>query len=197
MRLEAAGKKSKTSRDHDRDVSEKIALGLHTGSGAARETQYDQRLFNQSQGIGSGFGAEDDYNVFNKPLFAAKSDAIYRPRAGQDADKYGSAEDQISDLKAGGTSKFRPDKDFAGVDRSGGGGPSRDGPVQFEKQSDDPFGMNKFITEDSRSRGGGAGNALDKVGGGGGRMSMSASGKAADYEGGSSRSNIKFQKGGN
>lgn len=46
------------------------------------EVMYDQRLFNQDQGMSSGFGAEDSYNVFDKPLFADRSAAggLYRPK---------------------------------------------------------------------------------------------------------------------
>jgi SNW domain-containing protein 1 len=54
MRLEnLMGKKGKLARDEDRDISEKIALGQLQGgkSTAARlDTQFDARLFNQSQG---------------------------------------------------------------------------------------------------------------------------------------------------
>jgi SNW domain-containing protein 1 len=60
MRLENLGKKSKTQRDGDRDVSEKIALGQMTGGGKLEgEAQFDSRLFNQSGGMDSGFGQED------------------------------------------------------------------------------------------------------------------------------------------
>ena len=63
LRSEAAGKKSRTVRDGDRDVSERIALGMPVGSGAAAaggtEGLYDARLFNQSEGMQAGFGAED------------------------------------------------------------------------------------------------------------------------------------------
>jgi hypothetical protein len=34
------------------------------------EVQYDQRLFNQDQGLGSGFAADDAYGVYDKALFA-------------------------------------------------------------------------------------------------------------------------------
>lgn len=49
-RIEVAGnKKAKTSRDMDRDVSEKIALGQ--AQPTSKEAQFDQRLFNQNSGI--------------------------------------------------------------------------------------------------------------------------------------------------
>jgi hypothetical protein len=31
--------------------------------------QFDQRLFNQTAGMDSGFGAEDGYSLYDKPLF--------------------------------------------------------------------------------------------------------------------------------
>ena len=62
LRMEAAGKRSKSTRDEDRDVSERIALGMPVGRGAAAggaDAQYDTRLFNQTEGVASGFAAED------------------------------------------------------------------------------------------------------------------------------------------
>ena len=37
-----------------------------------------------------------------------------------------------------------PDKDFGGADR---GASSRSGPVQFEKEENDPFGLDAFLKE--------------------------------------------------
>jgi hypothetical protein len=54
---QAMGKRSRLSRETDRDVSERIALGLPTGN-AQKQVQYDSRLFNQSKGMDSGFGKE-------------------------------------------------------------------------------------------------------------------------------------------
>jgi SNW domain-containing protein 1 len=40
---------------------------------------FDQRLFNQASGLDSGFGEEDDYNLYDKPLFADRTAAsIYK-----------------------------------------------------------------------------------------------------------------------
>ena len=44
--------------------------------------------------------------------------------------------------------RFVPDKEFAGTDRSS----RRDGPVQFEREEDDPFGLDKFLTEAKRAQ---------------------------------------------
>lgn len=90
--MEAMGnRKSKLTRDDERDVSERIALGMRrvldskknvlelnvnglccvTGmqaSSGTKETQYDQRLFNQSQGMTSGKAMKqmkNENNFFN------------------------------------------------------------------------------------------------------------------------------------
>lgn len=45
--------------------------------------------------------------------------------------------------------RFVPDKGFSGADQA----PSRDGPVQFEKDTEeDPFGLNKFLTEAKKAK---------------------------------------------
>lgn len=151
----------KARLEEDRDVSEKIALGVLTGTGSS-SGGVDGRLYNQSSGFvsiwficqrhfnisthfdflhftskDSGFGAEDEYNVFNKPLFdrdGVTSSSIYRPTRGEatfDADE------QYDKLVKGATSKFIPDKGFAGAEGVRGtvsNGP-RNAPVQFEKSS--------------------------------------------------------------
>lgn len=84
-------------RDEGRDISEKIALGMHKGTGKlSGEAMYDSRLFNQSAGIDSGFGGDDEYNTYNKPLFEGRSESssIYRPKQ-DDSDIYGNADDQV------------------------------------------------------------------------------------------------------
>ena len=64
-------------RDEERDVSEKIALGQ--AQPTSRETMFDQRLFNQTSGLDAGFGEDDDYNLYDKPLFADRTAAsIYK-----------------------------------------------------------------------------------------------------------------------
>jgi SNW domain-containing protein 1 len=85
-------KRSKLERNKDRDVSEKIALGLPTGA-PSQEALFDQRLFNQSKGLDSGFqGGEDDmYTVYDKPWRqgGGAADKIYRPSRNVDKELYG------------------------------------------------------------------------------------------------------------
>ena len=45
----AQKKKAKITRDPERDITEKIALGV--AQPTSKETMYDQRLFNQSAGL--------------------------------------------------------------------------------------------------------------------------------------------------
>ena len=134
LRLENSVEIKKQRLEEERDVSEKIALGVHTGTGGGQDT-VDSRLYSQTAGMDSGFGAEDEYNAYSKPLFdrqqASAGSSIYRPTRGET--EY-NADEQYDRLKAGSTSKFQPDKGFGGAE--GGmdvsAGP-RTAPVQFEK----------------------------------------------------------------
>ncbi|KAL7483288.1 hypothetical protein ACHAW6_008937 [Cyclotella cf. meneghiniana] len=143
-RLERAGKsaefdateeelaKKKRRLENDRDISEKIALGTHVGNSGADGV--DSRLYSQNAGLDSGFGADDEYNAYNRPMFdreGVTSSSIYRPTRGEAAMD---ADEQYDQLKRGATSKFVPDRGFGGAE--GGavqGGASRNAPVQFEK----------------------------------------------------------------
>mmetsp|Transcript_24334 Transcript_24334/g.35675 ORF Transcript_24334/g.35675 Transcript_24334/m.35675 type:complete len:603 (+) Transcript_24334:63-1871(+) len=143
-------RKNKIDRDMNRDVSEKIALGMHKGSGQLTgEAMYDARLFNQSAGMDSGFGQDDEYNTYSKPLFDRKeAESIYRPKR-DDADVYGDVDTQMAKLSD--TSRFKPDKGFKGAEGSGQGG-GRTAPVQFEKVQDDPFGIDDIVDGSSRKK---------------------------------------------
>lgn len=131
MRLEQS---KKAKLESERDVSEQIALGVHQGGGALAG-EVDARLYNQSAGMDSGFGADDEYNTYSKPLFdrtgGVSGSSIYRPTRGETEFN---ADEQFADLKKGATTKFQADKGFAGAEggkdiRSG----PRTAPVQFEK----------------------------------------------------------------
>ncbi|XP_033846695.1 SNW domain-containing protein 1 [Periophthalmus magnuspinnatus] len=140
----APDKRSKLQRDQDRDISELIALGVPNPR-TSSEVQYDQRLFNQSKGMDSGFaGGEDEtYNVYDQPFRGNKNMAsnIYRPSKNIDKDTY--ADDLDSLMRS---NRFVPDRGFTGADHQ-----SRpEGPVQFEE---DPFGLDKFL-EEAKQHGG-------------------------------------------
>ncbi|KAH7392011.1 SKIP/SNW domain-containing protein [Phaeosphaeria sp. MPI-PUGE-AT-0046c] len=129
------------AREQNRDISEKVALGLAkpTQSG---ESMYDSRLFNQSSGFNAGFNEDNHYD---KPLFAAQDaiSSIYRPSVqDDDGEDEGQTYDRITK-----SSKFevlgKAKQGFKGADLQ----EARDGPVQFEKETDDPFQINKMISE--------------------------------------------------
>lgn len=183
-RLEAKNahgyKRSKLTRDKDRDISEKIALGMAKVTGG--EAMYDQRLFNQDTGLESGMGADDAYNLYDKALFADRSE-IFRgkgkSREGEDAD--------ID------TSKFKPTKGFSGAEY--GGGDKDTGPVQFEadRAEADPFGLDAFLDDVRKGK-----DALDGIGK---RGSMAATGGGGgmnpdDYSRGGNRK-VNFTSGSN
>jgi SNW domain-containing protein 1 len=195
-----AGKKSKAARDADRDVSEAVALGQARVGGGARggEALYDQRLFNRdgAGGVGQGLGAEDSYNLYDKPLFADRAAAagLYRPPADEGGE---GGDDGPSNPR-----RFRADVGFAGAEGAeaggGGGGDGRSGPVEFERPAggapapagadgDDPFGLEAFAAAVSSRRGGGG--PLAGVGGGG---SMAGGGGGGEASG---RDRIAFEKG--
>jgi SNW domain-containing protein 1 len=128
LRNEQRVKKQKL--EAERDVSEKIALGVATGVSQANEV--DARLYDQTAGMDSGFGAEDEYNAYSKPLFErqAVASSIYRPTRGGPGD----ADEQYAKLVQGATAKFKPDQGFAGAEGGVTGVAPRTGPVQFEKK---------------------------------------------------------------
>ncbi|CAI9100424.1 OLC1v1037426C1 [Oldenlandia corymbosa var. corymbosa] len=182
----ATGKRSKLTRDKDRDISEKVALGMAT-TGNVGEVQYDQRLFNQEKGMDSGFATDDAYNVYDKGLFTAQPtlSTLYKPKKDVDSDMYGGADEQLEKIMK--TDRFKPDKAFAGTSERTG---PREGPVKFERDAEeaDPFGLDKFLSEVKKGE-----KAMDKVGKSG-TMKATAGSMRDGFEG-SGRSRIAFDKG--
>ncbi len=196
FRAEAGGRRSKAMRDGDRDVSERIALGMApvAGGGGGAEALYDARLFNQAAsegaGVGGGFSAVDDGNgAYDKPWRsggahgsdAAVGAALYRPRAAaggvlSDA----AAADEIEGLRSSAAKRFKGEGgaeavDFEGVRRGGGrAGPTRSGPVEFTRSSDAAPGAgggdDPFGMGELIAGSKRPASALDGVGRGGGRM---------------------------
>ncbi|KAF7458207.1 SKIP/SNW domain-containing protein [Cryptosporidium felis] len=131
FRQERAGKKSKTLRDSDRDISEHIALGQGKASeDLSKETQFDARLFNRTSGLDSGF-TEETINVYDKPLFGtygSKSRGLYTFEESRVEESIGG---RVHVPSFSGTSA--PVKE------------SRTRPVEFERDEEDPFGLEKLI----------------------------------------------------
>ncbi|OAF71359.1 Pre-mRNA-processing protein 45 [Intoshia linei] len=141
----APDKRSRLQKDAERDISEKIALGLAKPSDN-KGAQMDQRLYSGTKGVTSGFADDDAYNVYNSAWKSEKSIAssIYKPSKKLNEEFYA---DEVDSIKK--TSKFVPDKAFSGA-KPDKNSHKRDGPVQFERD-DDPFGL-KILSEAKRSK---------------------------------------------
>lgn len=187
LRMEASGKRQRRGDDgDDRDVSEKIALGMQAGQSLKGEAAFDTRLFAGGGGVGSGFGGEDADHAYSGAWRSKAVSSIYRPgKAGPSAAE---ADEALTKLQDGASSGFTAGADAGGDDfegvgagapaarprgaglGSGGGGggaaPARDGPVQFQRAAAAPsggFGMDGiFAGGDEDARGGG--KALQDVG---------------------------------
>ncbi|KAA8643018.1 hypothetical protein EYZ11_003657 [Aspergillus tanneri] len=131
------------AREQSRDISEKVALGLAKPTQSS-ETMYDSRLFNQTSGMDTGFNED---NPYDKPLFAAQDaiNSIYRPQAQVDVDDDEGGEGEISKIQKSGRFEVlgKAKEGFRGAADA----EDRDGPVQFEKDTADPFGIDSMIAD--------------------------------------------------
>ncbi|KAI9898497.1 hypothetical protein N3K66_006857 [Trichothecium roseum] len=135
------------AREQNRDISEKVALGLAKPT-QSKETMYDSRLFNQSSGFDSGINED---NPYDKPLFAAQDaiGSIYRPRANMDDDDAEAGDRELQKIQK--SSRFG-EALGKGTFKGAAEVEAREGPVQFEKESAaDPFNVDKFLSEVEQS----------------------------------------------
>eukprot|EP00299_Pterocystis_sp_00344_P000122 c10036_g2_i1.p1 GENE.c10036_g2_i1~~c10036_g2_i1.p1 ORF type:complete len:468 (-),score=120.06 c10036_g2_i1:123-1454(-) len=166
-----AMKKSKTHRDLDRDISEKIALGQAGRMTRQGEGLYDARLFNQEQGVSHSLGDDDAYNIYDKPLMSGSSaNQLYRPNKDnirqiqEDDDDQEPSHSLLQTSDPTDTSRFKADKGFQGAQA----GSARQGkPVEFEREGDavvrmegeegtdepDPFGLEEFVSRARKGKG--------------------------------------------
>jgi SNW domain-containing protein 1 len=157
------------SRELNRDISEKVALGLAKPT-LSTESMVDSRLFNQTSGFNVGFNEDQAYDA---PLFVAQNtiSSIYRPRTNvDDDDDEGSKGTEYERIQK--SQRFeilgKADKGFKGtadaevniaINSPTGAltfsiGQARDGPVQFEKDSADPFNIDEMIRDVTGGAGG-------------------------------------------
>ena len=138
--LERAAPHIKNKNSREREITEQIALNLANPKASSNELSFDQRLIDQTRGISSGFGDEDDYSVYDKPWKESTKvgNSIYRPRGLQDT------EDEISKITG---------KSFSGAKHG-----DRDGPVPFvpatkstQASNEDIFGIDTFLKEAKKS----------------------------------------------
>ena len=92
----APEKRNRLQRERERDISEKIALGL-PNAGTREDSMYDQRLFNQSRGLDSGFaGGEDErYDVYDAPWGGDRNFANAMYKAPKATDGYGGTREPV------------------------------------------------------------------------------------------------------
>ncbi|KAF9246340.1 pre-mRNA-processing protein 45 [Melanogaster broomeanus] len=138
------------ARQQNRDISEKIALGLAKPT-MSKESMLDSRLFNQEK-LSNTFGDEDTYGLYDRPLFhgSTAAAAIYKARGNIAAE--GSNDEAFGGGTEEGIGKALDNDRFGlGKPRVGFEGANeqevREGPVQFEKDAGDVFGLDKFLDE--------------------------------------------------
>lgn len=142
------------AREQNRDISEKIALGLAKPTQSA-ESMYDSRLFNQTSGFDSGFNEDQPYD---KPLFAAQDtiNSIYRPTQNHDDEVEEDGGATIERITKANRFEVlgKAAKGFKGADVA----EPRSGPVVFERdreaakaviavKEDDQFGIDDMIRD--------------------------------------------------
>ncbi|APA05571.1 hypothetical protein sscle_01g003410 [Sclerotinia sclerotiorum 1980 UF-70] len=131
------------AREQNRDISEKVALGLAKPTQSA-ETMFDSRLFNRTSGFDSGFNEDQAYD---KPLFAAQDaiSSIYRPRQNMDDDDdEAAAEGEMAKIQK--SNRFG-DALGKGTFKGAADVEAREGPVQFEKDTGDVFNVDDFLNK--------------------------------------------------
>jgi SNW domain-containing protein 1 len=157
MRMSNMGQEQRAkqlARQQNRDISEKIALGLAKPT-LSKESMLDSRLFNQ-ESLSGNFADDDSYNLYDRPLFHGSSAAaaIYKAR--------GNISEGNEESFGGGTEEgikkaLESDRFGLGQARVGFEGSKdqevREGPVQFEKDSGDVFGLDQFLDEAKTGKG--------------------------------------------
>jgi SNW domain-containing protein 1 len=151
MRMSNMGQEMRAkqlARKQNRDISEKIALGLAKPT-MSKESMLDSRLFNQ-ESLSGNFGDDESYSLYDKPLFhgSTAAAAIYKARGniaeGNDDSFGGGTDEGIG--RALDNDRFnlgQPKVGFEGANEQ----EAREGPVQFEKDTGDVFGVNQFLDE--------------------------------------------------
>lgn len=151
MRMSNMGQEQRAkmlARQQNRDISEKIALGLAKPT-MSKESMLDSRLFNQ-ESLSGTFADDEAYNLYDRPLFhgSTAAAAIYKARGNiteGNQDSFGEGTEE-------GIGKALDNDRFGlGQAKIGFEGAKdqevREGPVQFEKDTGDVFGLDKFLDE--------------------------------------------------
>ena len=201
LRTDESGNVVSRKRDVERDISEKIALGLGTGKRKA-EVQYDERLFNQTGGLGSGLLQDGDARVYDKDLFTSRKDVLSHRSSSNTMDNHGASEveSMYDNMQQNKAKRFKADKDqqlTGGSSSSSSMARGSGMPVQFERAPENSAAgkqkKDEFASFFGSSTGGGR-QSLQGVGKGGSRMSASGASSRDELSSKSSGRSIGFTK---
>ncbi|KAL0478426.1 SNW domain-containing protein [Acrasis kona] len=188
LRQERAKQRIRENNSHistDRDITERIALGQVRATNAQSDA-FDTRLYDHSSGLDSGYGADDSYNLYDRPLTSGSSvNQLYKHRSGSE---FQAASSNVDSLLNGANERFTSAAAFQGADKS-----ARDGmgPVQFERDEgnveQDPFQLGEFMNEVGKKK-----RPFDHIGKSG-FMKANAGSGTGGLERDSKRSKIAFE----
>ncbi|KAL9646950.1 hypothetical protein ABK040_013808 [Willaertia magna] len=173
----------KRREDNEREISEKITLGQPQKTNYEGDVEYDSRLLGRESGLDDGFGADDGYNLYDKPLFGESSlTQVYKPS--KERIKMFQDLDNDTDMNQ----KFEKDTQQK----------RQPGPVYFEREvtketeknnneDDDPFGLNKFMTQPNKRK------TFDHIGKSGFMRATAGSGSTSREEDNSGKKRKKIE----
>ncbi|PVV01846.1 hypothetical protein BB560_003725 [Smittium megazygosporum] len=150
-RMGAEAKAKYISRMENRDISEKIALGLAKPSNPTGDSMFDSRLIHRNESAAPNLNDDESYNIYDKPLLrGSNANANYRPRVADEDEIDPEASDSIAKSLENDRFGFgyKPDadaKESSRDKRKHKAEPVRQTPVEFEKG--DIFGVDKFLNE--------------------------------------------------
>lgn len=125
--------RSQALKEQERDISERVALGQ--AQPTLTQTVMDSSLMNQSGGLDSGFGEDDENMAYDKPMKSRKAMNIY----GGLKDLQATLDDEEDNSELESVLKKRGPRD----EKAG----TRTRPVEFEKgDTDNLLGMAGFVS---------------------------------------------------
>lgn len=132
------------SIDTERDVSEKIALGVAQPS--MGNNMIDSRLYNQTTGLETGFKDDEDYDLYDNPLFADRTNAnIFKNVRASSTIDDDNNDNNFSETKKIMEKIQKRGQMFEGVETNGSKSKNSDysKPIEFE-YSKEEYGLNNI-----------------------------------------------------
>ncbi|OMH78762.1 Pre-mRNA-processing protein 45 [Zancudomyces culisetae] len=154
-KMGAEAKAKYAARMENRDISEKIALGLAKPSAgsSASEGLFDTRLLHRNESTGADLNDDESYNIYDKPMMSGKSlssmNINYRPKdVDMQAETMGYNEESLTkELEKDRFDAFGTKRKLPSSQKSAN---IRSTPVEFEKDSD-IFGVDQFLDDTKKS----------------------------------------------